>query len=282
MPEGAEVAIMTERVRELLLNKKIQEFGPVFGKLKEKGLNDIKAALPLTVADVKSNGKLMWIEFQSDTDTAAHTKWWLIVTFGLVGGWYKNGSDPNTRLKIVCDDGTSLYFRDKLNFGSLIFTPDSNVFQKRLKERGYNLFDFSEGNPELTLEQFTKVLKGMRNEMNICDFLCTKQQYLSGIGNVLKCEILYWSKISPWRGIKTLTPKEIDILHYYTLEVCKRCYRTGGRTSNYSDLVKPEDCTFTGTQCMVYEKSEDHLGNKITREETPDKRTTYWVKALQV
>lgn len=286
MPEGPEVTRITERVRELIKGKTVAKLETVFGKIKEKGLQNIQKELPLTVTDVKNNGKLMWIVFQNNSKEPKETeetketketkkKWWLFVTFGLVGGLYLSDHRSN-RLRFTFSDDTVLYYRDSMNYGGLTFTKESNIAMKKIKERGFNLF----GEEELHLEEFVKLLKKPRTDLNVCDFLSAKQKYLSGIGNYLKCEILYFAKLSPWKTIKKLTTKEVDLLHYYVVEICKRALNANGRTSNYTDLYKPNECTFED-HFMVYQKKEDPNGNKVTCEETPDKRKTYWCKAYQ-
>jgi endonuclease-8 len=273
MPEGPEVTRMTERVRELIINNSVCKIEKVFGNVKEKGLSVIQNLLPLKVIDIRNNGKLMWIEFETDSKI----KWWLLVTFGLDGGWCKNPKNAYNRLFIECTNGTKLYYKDKLNYGSLTFTKDSHIFHKKtVEERGFNMF----GPEELTLEHFVCLLKASKKDLNICEFIYKKQNILSGIGNYLKCEILYFAKISPWRSIKKLSQKEIELLHYYIVEICKRSYLRYGRTNKYSDLFTDDECTFS-TQFMVYDKQYDPLTNKITHEKTPDDSKTYWVKDLQ-
>jgi formamidopyrimidine-DNA glycosylase len=280
MPEGPEVTRMTERVREMMLNVDVIKIERVFGNVKEKGLSNIQSALPLRVTDVNNNGKLMWFVFESLSnviDPSRHCKWWLIVTFGLDGGWCKDPKHSYNRLVLQGINDTKLYYKDKLNYGSLTFTNDPIIFHTRtVVERGFNLF----GKEELSLDYFTELLKSSKKEQNICDFIYKKQNILSGIGNYLKCEILYFSRISPWRSIKKLSQKEIELLHYYIVEICKRSYVRNGRTNLYSDLFTADECTFD-TQFMVYNKQKDPLDYKVTHEKTPDESKTYWVKELQ-
>jgi DNA-formamidopyrimidine glycosylase len=264
MPEGPEVTKITELVRKLIISKNLTSVNSMYTKLKQKGLSEIQKVLPLTIKEIKNNGKLMWFELEDN--------WYIFITFGLSGGFYKSTHSKN-RLQITCDDGTILYYRDKLNYGSLTFTNDPKVIKKKFSDRGFNLF----GEDKLSLEHFTALLNKPRGDPNICDFLCTKQKYLSGIGNYLKCEILYHAKLSPYKTIKTLTKSEIKKLYNSIKEVSRKALIHNGRTSNYTDLIACEDCTFE-TQFMVYQKSDDPL---ITCEKTPDKRKTYYVKSIQ-
>ena len=268
MPEGPETTRMTKRVKNMFFGKIITKLETVHDKIKEKGLLQAQQELPMMITDVINNGKLMWFEMETKTGE----KWWLFVTFGLTGGWCKNALYGHNRLRIVCSDGTELYYRDKINYGSLTFTNDEKVALKKQKERGFNLF----GEKQLTLKKFIDIINKPKKDISICEFLM-EQRYLSGIGNYLKCEILYSAKISPWNTIKSLTLSELDKVHNSIIDMCNRAYQANGRTSNYTDLFSPDECTF-GEQFMVYEKKEDPLGNKIICEQTPDKRKTYWVK----
>lgn len=271
MPEGPETTLMTERVKNMLRGKIITNLETVNGKVKGSGLQQAQLSLPMSITKVCNNGKLMWFELE----TKLYEKWWLFVTFGLTGGWCRNSSCQHNRLKIVCTDGTELYYRDKTNYGSMTFTNDAKVAFNKQNDRGFNLF----GEEQLTSKHLIDIINTLKKDMNICVFLM-EQRYLSGIGNYLKSEIIYSAKLSPWSNIKKFTSSEVNRLYHSIIYVCNRAYLANGRTSNYSDLFSSDECTFE-MQMMVYNKNMDILGNNIICDQTPDKRKTYWVKDVQ-
>jgi formamidopyrimidine-DNA glycosylase len=275
MPELIEVTRMTQKVKVMLLGKTVAN---ISGNMKGTGLLAIMSALKSNegglVTNVECNGKLMWIEF-----LAGDVVWWGFFTFGLEGGWCSDPQNKNNRLCIECSDGTAVYLRDRINYGSYTFTSDPKVYQKKMKERGFNLNEVNL-NGVLTFEKFSDIVAQLKKDVSVCDFLLTKQNIVSGIGNYLKCEILYHAHISPFRTIKNLTLEELSSLHNSIVTVCNEALKTNGRTYKYSDFYTKDQCTFED-HYAVYEKQVDPFNNTVTKEKTSDGRYTYWVKALQ-
>ena len=99
------------------------------------------------------------------------------------------------------------------------------------------------------------------------------QKLFAGIGNWLADEILYQSRISPRRPAKSLTAKEILLLHDKTILVCKKAV-----------AVKADYELFPKTWIFKHRwgksKTAKVGGQKIIHEEIGG-RTTAWVPGLQ-
>ena len=54
------------------------------------------------------------------------------------------------------------------------------------------------------------------------------QKFLSGIGNIYANEILFLSKVKPFREVKSLTEFEIKKIVEYTKKVLKKAIKLGG------------------------------------------------------
>ena len=94
-----------------------------------------------------------------------------------------------------------------------------------------------------------------------------KQEYLcSGIGNYMKCEILYDCKLSPYRSINDINDNEIKDLYGSILKITDINIKADGRALD---------------EFHVFTKKEDRKGNNVIKEKTPDGRMTYWVKEIQ-
>jgi formamidopyrimidine-DNA glycosylase len=106
------------------------------------------------------------------------------------------------------------------------------------------------------------------------------QSLFAGVGNYIKCEMLYRSKISPYRLVQDLTQDEICQLWNWGKLIMRASYDQGGASiRNYRQVNgEPGDFTF---EFEVYAQKLDPLGNIVIREETPDGRTTHWVPSLQ-
>ena len=111
------------------------------------------------------------------------------------------------------------------------------------------------------------------------------QTLLSGIGNYLKCEILYDAHISPHTMTNSLTESQKESLALSITEIVKESLEHNGRILKYSDLLSyNEDKTLKEIKQFnfkVYQKEKDDIGNTVKCEETLDKRKTYWVPKIQ-
>ena len=106
------------------------------------------------------------------------------------------------------------------------------------------------------------------------------QKIVSGIGNYIKAEALYESKISPLRKIKDITDDELVNLFKSVRSIITKSYKCNGATiRNYSDLANN-----LGEYCFsfkVYNQVLDSNGNKVFKTKTNDGRTTHWVSEIQ-
>jgi len=111
----------------------------------------------------------------------------------------------------------------------------------------------------------------------ICDYLLD-QKRISGIGNYLRSEILYRSRIRPDRSLKNLSDEELELLRIESIKTVRESYDSHGLTiRSYSDLYGNKG-TFI---CQVYNRTEDPYGNPIRTDTFKDGRTIHWVPSLQ-
>jgi formamidopyrimidine-DNA glycosylase len=106
-----------------------------------------------------------------------------------------------------------------------------------------------------------------------------KQDYLSGIGNYLKAEILYVAKLSPFRMTNDLSDNQKTDLCNAINEVISKVLETNGRLLKYSDLFGKDIEQY---KFKIYQRALDDDGNEVKCEETKDDRTTYWVPSVQL
>ena len=106
------------------------------------------------------------------------------------------------------------------------------------------------------------------------------QTVVSGIGNYLKSEILYASRLNPHRQIENLSHEELETLYQESRRIITESYQSQGMSKrNYIDYEgKKGSFEF---KLKVYGKKKDPKGNDIIREKTKDGRSTYWVPKLQ-
>ena len=235
MPEIIEVRKYADFIRKYCKNKEIIDIKILNGRYKKhkpfEKYYQIKNNLPLKIVDVKTKGKLLYIIFDSNS------KFYILSTLGLSGGWcyflesknkflfsknvddyakYLSDEKINTYLKkslkhlnieFKTTDG-SLYFFDMLSFGTLRCIEDKNELNKILNKIGPDIMDIS-----TNLELFTERILKIKNLNKYIGLILLNQKIISGIGNYLRADILYLSKISPFRKVKDLNDKEIKLIY---------------------------------------------------------------------
>ena len=107
-----------------------------------------------------------------------------------------------------------------------------------------------------------------------------KQTLFSGLGNYLKSEILYESRISPHRLIKEISEEEQNLLYQNIKKISNKFLKEG--SAYKTSLGETNEDFVTKNNFEVYKKKVDKNNYKILRETTKDKRTTFWVKELQL
>lgn len=271
MPEGPEVRRSQEDVFEYIKDctiTKLEILGGRFAKKEPVGYQEVKLPTVLTGGGVK--GKFMWFEF-GDGST---TMW---VTLGMSGYWSIHQT-PHAHFRVEFIDQSnslkSIYFIDQRRFGTIKFSTDRSELTKKLATLGLDLLN----DDSVELSEFTeKLIK--RKTKTVCEVLMD-QRICAGIGNYIKCEVLYRARISPYRRVEDLSALDFKNLYEWSKRIIKASYLQGGASiRNYRRMTgEIGDFVF---DFEVYSKRTDPFGNPVIREETLDKRTTHWVPVLQ-
>ena len=107
-----------------------------------------------------------------------------------------------------------------------------------------------------------------------------EQKYMSGIGNWLRAEILYKSRISPFRKLSELSDVDIQNLFRDSKHTIMDGFSLNGLTiQDYKDL----NGNIGKYECLCYGRNTDNFGNKINNQ-TQDRtdRRYHWVPELQI
>jgi formamidopyrimidine-DNA glycosylase len=106
------------------------------------------------------------------------------------------------------------------------------------------------------------------------------QSLFAGVGNYIRAEALYLSRISPWRLGSSLSKEELSQLCQDIIKVMKDSYQHQGATiRTYEDAFGAEGKH--ANFFKVYGKSHDEMGNLVISELTPEGRTIHWCPAVQ-
>lgn len=267
MPEGPEVKIIVDNLKTLLINDSLAAVDILGGRYidnQPEYYQEFISLLPLKIESVNCKGKFIWFQFEKD--------WSMWCTLGMAGSW-KHNATKHSDIQFTTFNN-DLWFTDPRHFGTIKFCKDPKLLTKKLKTLGPDMLSDS----EYTEDEFCQRIRRY-NKHDLCKVLMN-QTYFSGIGNYLKAEILYASKISPFRKLSDISDEEIKILFQNIRKIITASYKARGATiKNYSDLEDNKgEYTF---QFKVYNQTKDENGYIVKKTVTSDNRTTHWVPEVQ-
>ena len=189
----------------------------------------------------------------------------------MTGKWSYDVNN-HSRVKFSLNDG-DVYFSDVRNFGTLKFEKSAEKLKKKLFALGPDMLS-----EKISDEEFIQRIRKRKNKL-ICQALMD-QKVISGVGNYLKAECLYYAKISPYEKCNTLTDDQLIILHTTIRQIINLSYQSGGATiKNYANL--DGKIGKYSRRFAVYNQKSDPEGRVVVKEKTPDGRTTHWVPEVQ-
>lgn len=263
MPEGPEVKVIVDGLNSVLKNKYIVDINLTkTGRYRNKapnGFKDFKSFVTKKKPKIEKilvKGKFIYFLINNG--------WYIFNQLGMSGIWshqpqkhtcliltYTQSNPNNIIANIFNSNLKKLYFIDQRHFGIFEFTNKKSILNQKLNSIGPDLL-----NQKVTIQQFKNILNNHLNK-NICKVLMD-QKIISGIGNYLKSEILYESKLHPLLTIKQLTPKEINNLLKASQRLIKASYNAQGNSLRHYKNVESEKGTFE-FQLKVYGKKKRSL-----------------------
>lgn len=300
MPENAEVALTGEMLsgyaKCYLLH--VEVVGGRYTRKELPGLKTTLAHLPCRLARVKTHGKFLWMEFDElFTHRASQSKgkrMYLLNTLGLEGRW-SHTKIKHSAVKFWFYDPTvneirTLWWADQRNFGTLAFTQDREILDKKLSKLAPDLL-LSKHNMREIWRRYCKAKESKKwAGKPIVELLMDQLAVVSGIGNYLSAEILYAAKLAPATVVKTVDEKTFRRLYEAMCTVVASSYY--GNKTRYVDHLgelvpkrtplknyKEEDSDF---EFRVYQQKEVD-GEKVIRERILSTRAslTYWCPSVQ-
>ncbi len=121
-------------------------------------------------------------------------------------------------------------YNDPRRFGFFKILNSQNDLINYFKKKGPEPFD------KLFSSRYIKK-KLFKKEKNIKNFLLD-QSFISGIGNIYANEILYYSKINPFKSGKEITKHQIEKLIKFSKYVLNKAIKKGGSTIKNFKNVK--------------------------------------------
>lgn len=272
MPEGPEVRVIADELTNLLKNVNLLSVKILSGKYCEKkkisNFEELNIMLPLKILDIKTKGKMIYFLLEKN--------WFIFNTLGMSGTWsqlYINHCHIQFEYLKEDNNVSKIWFYDIRRFGNLYFSNDNLFISNKLNSIGPDMLS----DPP-NLNDFKQLLKKKKN-WNICKVLMD-QAIISGIGNYIKSEVLYRSKISPYNKVSDLSDQQLSNLYKAILYIITTSYSYQGTTLSTYRHVKGTSGKFTNF-LKVYNKKETEDKLNVEKIKTPDGRSTFWVPEIQ-
>jgi formamidopyrimidine-DNA glycosylase len=224
------------------------------------------------IYSISTYGKILLFELENN--------YFLVIRFGMSGFIT---TDPNIKynnITLVSESAGDLYINDHRNFGS-IYLISSDILNEKLSLLGPDIldprFDF-----EIFKNSFDKYQKRSPNKY-ICQVLL-EQEFICGVGNYLRAEILYMAKIYPYTKLIDIRQKQLTKLFYYLYHL-PRYYAKSQIPNNLLNNKDKQNLIYNlkyipddfNRPFFVYRQKYDINGKKIIKDQI-NNRSLYWVK----
>ena len=257
MPEGPEVKIASKYFNDFFKKSEKIEFELLTQYYKEKYTN--------VFSHIKKNlkhyqpsytiGKNIFIDLNGNSVFNFH--------LGMTGGWCSK-LIKHCHFRVF-DGNNTLFFKDVRKFGNMKI-----ITKTQFNDKFNATYDLL--NKSYNIKKHLNYLEEKVNDRkSICSTIMD-QKFFPGVGNYIKSESLYATKIHPEEKWGNLSRKmRIDLIKK-TKEVMKNSYKSGG--AELKDFKNPfHSSKFT---LQVYGKTHTKHKNSITSIKTSDSRKSWF------
>lgn len=267
MPEGPECRKIAESLAKFTSGLNLVSIELLSGRYIKKsptGLDQFQKILPVSVVGVGVHGKFIYWILKKDFS--------IWNTLGMSGSW-STDLQKHSRVKFNFSNGSSVYFNDQRNFGTLKFVWGKQFLIDKLTSLGPDMLS-----EDVEDSVFIQKMRS-KNKHNICKALMN-QSLVCGIGNYLKADSLWLAEISPHRDVKDISDEELRNLNSCIKKAIRESYISGGATIRTYKNFDGEKGEYS-SKFLVYNRKIDPSGNEVIKELTPDGRQTHWSPAVQ-
>lgn len=259
MPEGPEIKYLELMTNKIIINKQ-------FTKITSNTKTTRNLPSKSKIINTGSKGKIMWIQTN---------KYYVHLHMGLTG-WIVE-EEPRIYKYILHFGNKKLWIQDQRRFSSVNIYITEEEHNKALNKTGLCTFCI-----DFTFDKFVETIRKYKRNISA---LLLDQKIFAGIGNYIRNDALYVSKISPKRNSKNLTDKELKKLYDSIRYVMY---------SNLFDWLELNDIKIPTNlqkisptklsvpyEMKVYGREKDNNGKTIKFIKNYAGRKTYYVPSIQ-
>ena len=256
MPEGPEIRRAADAVAEALEGHPVSE---IFFGLQE--LKRFESQLQgAVVRAVECRGKAMLIRFDNGLTIYSHNQ--------LYGRWHtgNTGFQPDSKRQLRM----ALHNR---HYSALLFSASDIAVLREdevdehpfLRKLGPDVLD-----PALDQQRLIKRLQRPAFQRRQLGGLLTQQAFVAGLGNYLRCEILFVAGLAPERKVSSCDQEGLAGVASAILQLSQRSYRTGGITNDLqrAEQLMTEGASFEEARFYVFRRAGKpcyHCGTTIEK-----------------
>lgn len=267
MTGSCESKLTANFLNDYLQNTCILDWTFIDGKYETKkpdGFNQFIQELPLLVEEIKCKGKFVYFSLFNENG-----HFYIMHSLKKTGRWQKK-FDDDCKCIIEIDKKDPLWFSSDDDFYIFKFTNRIDIINKHIEELGPDIL-----NPrEFTLNKMKDIIDKNKRKNITSILMC--QDIISGISNYIKCESLYYSKISPFRKAYSLSENDIEKLYQGIVYVSRCSYNYGGISSKYTTDKEIDSIVgYFDDQLKIFENKKAKVSD------TSDGLITYWDPKIQ-
>ena len=256
MPEGPEIRRAADRLARVLVGNVVEEVRFHLAHLSRFD----KRLTGCTVTALDTRGKAILTRFSNGATLYSHNQ--------LYGRWYtmKRPRMPDTKRQLRVELHTATHSALLYSASDIeVLSPTQLEAHPFLSRIGPDVMDAG-----LTPGELQGRLGESRFARRATGSLFLDQAFLAGIGNYLRSEILFVSRIHPARRPCDLGEDELRRLAANTLRLARRSYRTGGITvpPALERRLKATNWSFEERRFHVFDREGENChicGSKVER-----------------
>lgn len=220
MPELPEVETVKNKLKKLVLNKKIVDVNIIYRNIIEyPDIEEFKSNLiDQTIIDIKRRGK--WLMFELND-------YYLLSHLRMEGKYIIRNKDDqiekHEHVEFVFSDNTTLRYKDTRKFGRMYLYKKEEVYNnKPLNELGLEPWD-----ENLNIEYLKEKFKNKRLPIKT---LLLDQSIMVGLGNIYVDEVLFMSHLNPESKAIDLNDTNLEDIIKNSRVVLEHAIKLGGTT----------------------------------------------------
>lgn len=272
MPEGPEIWRSADVLNDTLKNKTVTDLHFAFDELKE-----YEAVLTgRKVEKVEARGKAILTFFEDAGVMYSHNQ--------LYGKWLvsEKGETPDTNRKLrvaIHNNEQSAYLYSATDIEML--HREDILTHSYIKKLGPDVLHPKTSYKDIIAQFQDEAFKNRKLTTLLLD-----QGFVSGIGNYLRSEIMFYANVDPHKKLREYTDEEKEALAKATVKLTERSYETGGITNDPSivEALKREKAKRSEYRHFVYNRTGDrcHKCGHIIEEEKTGGRKIYYCPHCQI